>query len=96
MLFGVVHGAFFPAFNAMGLQGADPEERGKAVAVVNGSFNVGFAAGNFGLGYAAAAWGYSSVFGIAAAGMAAAFGMLLWVRGAGRWTLTQRPSPHAE
>ncbi|MCE2390556.1 MAG: MFS transporter [Proteobacteria bacterium] len=95
-LFGVVHGAFFPAFNAMGLQGTDPDERGKSVAIVNGSFNVGFAAGNFGLGYAAAAWGYSSVFGIAATGMGAAFGMLLAVRGAERWSLAQRPGGPAE
>ena len=90
-VFGVVHGAFFPAFNAMGLQGAGAGERGKIVAIVNGAFNIGFAAGNFGLGYAAAAWGYPAVFGIAAAGMGAAFGLLLAVRGSARWTLA-RPS----
>ncbi len=92
-LFGIAHGAFFPVFNAMGLQGTDGGERGRAVAVLNGSFNVGFAAGNFGLGHAAAAWGYGSVFGIAGAGMTVALLLLLGVRGSGRWSLAaHRPA----
>lgn len=90
-LFGLVHGAYFPAFNAMVLQGSGEAERGKALAVANTGFNVGFAAGNFGLGYAAAAWGYAALYVIAGAGMMAAVVLLFVIPGSARWSLAQDP-----
>ncbi|HUK65017.1 MAG TPA: MFS transporter, partial [Dongiaceae bacterium] len=64
-LLGVAHGLFYPALNAVALEGAPPTVRAKVTALFNGAFNVGFSSGNLGLGYVALAFGYAPVFGLA-------------------------------
>jgi MFS family permease len=88
-LIGLAHGLFLPAFNAMNLQHAGERERGKVVALVSGSFNVGLAAGMYLLGLAAARWGYAICFDLAAGGMALAFALLLAFRGVGHWSASR-------
>ena len=68
LLFGLAHGLFYPAFNALALERSGPRERGKVMALFQGWFNVGFAGGTFALGYLAAVHGYPAVF--ATAGLA--------------------------
>ncbi len=66
--FGVAHGLFFPACNALALEGTPPHERGKVMAIFIGSFNLGFAVGPLLLGRVADGVGFPWVFGIAGAG----------------------------
>lgn len=73
--FGLAHGFFYPAFNALALEAAAPHERGKFMSIFNGAFNGGWALGNFGLGLVAARAGFPTVFICASA--AAAFGTAL-------------------
>ena len=68
LLFGLAHGLFYPAFNALAVESTGPRERGKVMALFQGWFNVGFAGGTFALGYLAAVHGYPAVF--ATAGLA--------------------------
>lgn len=75
-LFGLAHGLFYPAFNALAVEGAGPHERGKVMALFNGSFNLGMAVATLGLGYLAAAAGYPAVFLVAGGGVLAAVGLL--------------------
>ena len=44
-LLGIVHGFFMPTFMALTLSGAGDTERGRIVALLSGSFNVGFGFG---------------------------------------------------
>jgi MFS family permease len=60
-LFGVAHGFFFPAFNAMLLESAMPDERGRLMVLSNGFFSIGNAA-VLGLGFMVAHAGYPAVF----------------------------------
>lgn len=71
--FGLAHGLFYPTFNALAVQDIGEHERGKAMALFNGAFNVGYATGVFGLGLLAEAVGYAPVFGVASAIAAVAF-----------------------
>lgn len=77
-VFGLAHGVFYPTFNAVALEGAGPDERGKVMALFNAAFNVGVSAGTAGFGLLADAAGYPPVFvaaglcGFAAAGVLAA------------------------
>ena len=73
---GVAHGLFYPALNAVALEGAAPDVRGKVTALFNGSFNVGFSFGSFGLGYVAFAFGYMPVFALAGVCSLAALGFV--------------------
>lgn len=82
-LFGVAHGLFFPALNAVALDHATTRERGKAMAAYHGAFNIGFAAGSYVLGYVAVAAGYPSIFALAGAGCALGFALLATGRQAG-------------
>ena len=41
--FGLGHGLFYPALNALAIEDAGPRERGKVMALFNGSFNAGWA-----------------------------------------------------
>ncbi len=66
--FGLAHGLFYPAFNALVLEGAGEHDRGKLMGIFNGSFNAGFSAGIIGLGFLAERSGYPTVFVVAAAG----------------------------
>jgi predicted MFS family arabinose efflux permease len=74
LAFGLSHGLFFPAFNALAVEDAGPHERGKVMALFQGWFNIGFAGGAFVLGFLADAAGYPVVF--ATTGLAT-FGALL-------------------
>ncbi|MEE8581954.1 MAG: MFS transporter [Myxococcota bacterium] len=64
-IFGLAHGLFYPAFNALAVEAASDNERGKVMALFQGWFNVGFAGGAFALGFLAEAAGYRAVFGSA-------------------------------
>ncbi|MGR8918789.1 MAG: MFS transporter [Gammaproteobacteria bacterium] len=75
-LFGLAHGLFFPALNAVALDYAGTRERGKAMAAYHGAFNIGFAGGSYLFGYVAVAASYPTVFTLAAAGCALAFLLL--------------------
>ncbi len=61
-LLGLAHGLFYPALNALVVEGAEDDVRGKVMAVYNGAFNVGFSIGSLALGYVAEAAGYGAVF----------------------------------
>lgn len=61
-LLGLAHGLFYPALNALVVEGAESDVRGKIMAIYNGAFNVGFAGGSLALGYVAEASGYGAVF----------------------------------
>ncbi len=76
--FGLAHGLFYPAFNALALDAAGPRERGKVMALYNGAFNAGNSGATLSLGFLAASAGYPAVFMVAAAGVFA--GVLLLVR----------------
>ncbi len=66
-VFGVAHGLFFPACNALALEDVPVRARGKAMAIFIGAFNLGFSLGPLALGRVADAAGYPPVFAIAAA-----------------------------
>ncbi len=81
-LLGLAHGLFYPALNALVIEGAGDDVRGKVMAIYNGSFNVGFSLGSLGLGFVAEAAGYGWVFTL---GGSASFAALLLL------ALTARP-----
>ncbi len=65
--FGLAHGLFYPAFNAVVVEDAGEHDRGKLMAIYNGSFNAGFSLGVIALGFLAERAGYPLVFVLAAA-----------------------------
>lgn len=67
-VFGLAHGLFFPAINAMAVTACAPHERGRMMAIFTGSFSLGLWAGPTLLGIVAARAGYPAVFVLAAAG----------------------------
>ena len=73
---GLAHGLFYPALNALIVEGAEDDVRGKVMAVYNGAFNIGFSVGSLGLGYVAQALGYGPVFAIGGAASFAALAFL--------------------
>jgi MFS family permease len=76
-LFGIAHGLFYPAMNAIAVTAVRAHERGRMVAVFTGAFALGLAAGSTLLGHVAVFGGYPSVFVIAAGGVATALAVLL-------------------
>lgn len=95
-LFGFAHGFFFPAFNAMMLETAQPEERGQIMVLSNGFFSVGTAS-VLGLGFAVHRIGYPAAFRVTGvATMAAALFLLAWPRivGRSRPVIAGRPEGH--
>lgn len=76
-LFGIAHGVLFPAFMALVVDSAAPEERGRLLSVWNGSFLAGSILA-LPLGALAAAVGYPPVF--VAAGFAALAGVGILLR----------------
>jgi predicted MFS family arabinose efflux permease len=83
-LFGVAHGFFYPAFNAMLLEAVRHDERGRVMTLSNGFFSIGTAS-VMGLGYAVERLGYPPVFRMA--GLCAVAGAALlaaWPRMAPR------------
>ena len=79
-LLGITHGIFFPALNAVAMDHAPGNARGKAMAAYNGAFNVGFAGGSYALGYVALATSFPTIFVIAALSCTAAFVLLVGAR----------------
>lgn len=77
LAFGAAHGLFYPAFNALALEAAGDHERGKVMALFNGSFNVGFSCATLALGFVAQAQGYPMVFHLAGLGVFAGVGLFL-------------------
>ena len=78
--FGLAHGFFYPALNAIALESAAADERGKVMALFNGSFNAGWAAGGIAFGNLAEAAGYPVVFACAGATALAGAALLLGSR----------------
>lgn len=76
-LFGLAHGLFMPAFNALAVEGAGEHERGKIMALYNAAFNAGWASGGLALGFLAEHEGYPPVFAAASAGVGVALLVLL-------------------
>lgn len=76
-LLGLSHGLFYPAFNALAVDLARDHERGKAMAIYNTAFNLGFAGGSWLLGYLALVTGYPAIFLLASAVCALACGLLM-------------------
>jgi len=68
-LFGLAHGLFYPAFNALAVEAAGAHERGKVMALYNGAFNVGNSGATVALGLVAARLGYPAVFLLAGLGV---------------------------
>ena len=73
---GLAHGAFYPSFTAVSLQAVGASGRGRVIAYVQAAFSVG-ATASAGLGVIADTLGYATVFGIAAAGLAVAWLLLV-------------------
>ena len=66
LLFGAAHGVLYPTLNALAVERAPDEARGRVIALYNGSFNAGMALSALGWGAVAAEAGYRSVFWAAA------------------------------
>lgn len=73
-VFGLAHGVFFPALNALAIEHTLVAERGRLMTVFAGTFNLGAWGGAAALGPVAEAGGYASVFAI---GALAALGALV-------------------
>ena len=98
--FGLAHGLFYPAFNALALDAAGPNERGKVMALYNGSFNAGNSGATLALGFLAARAGYPAVFVAAAAGVFTGVVLLVlspegrdWRRGGAQAPIAVLPEP---
>jgi len=74
---GLAHGAFYPAWTAVALEGAADGERGTMVALLQSAFHVGFGLGAFGLGVLAESAGYPAVMLAGAACVATALMLVL-------------------
>lgn len=81
--FGIAHGFFYPALNALAVAGRGDGERGKVMALFQAAFSAGFAGGTFPLGFIAERAGYPAVF-FTAGGCAFAALVLLTVSPEGR------------
>ena len=75
-LLGLAHGLFYPALNAVAVEGAADDVRGKVMAIYNGAFNVGFSIGSLALGFVAEASGYGLVFALGGVSSFAALALL--------------------
>ncbi|HEX7479840.1 MAG TPA: MFS transporter [Polyangiales bacterium] len=78
LLFGCAHGFFYPALNALCVEQTRPEQRGRVMTLVNGSFQLGNMSSVLAFGWVAERYGYPRVFVLAAAitclGLAALYG----------------------
>jgi len=81
---GLAHGAFYPAWTAVALEGADGAERGTVIALLQSAFHVGFGVGALGLGVLAARAGYPAVMLAGSACVAAALVLVLLPVSVGR------------
>lgn len=73
--FGVAHGLFFPAFNALVMEPVRELERGKVYAMFIGAFNAGWGVAGIALGAVAEVYGYPTVF--VCSGLAVVLGLLI-------------------
>jgi MFS family permease len=62
LAFGFAHGFFYPALNALALEGTEAAERGRAMTLVNGAFHLGTTISALALGWVAHSFGYVPVF----------------------------------
>jgi MFS family permease len=60
--FGVAHGMFYPAFNALVMEPVSDLARGKVYAIFIGAFNAGWGVAGLALGQIAEVYGYPTVF----------------------------------
>jgi predicted MFS family arabinose efflux permease len=74
---GLAHGVFYPTYNASVVADSRVSERGKVMALFQGWFNAGLAAGSLLLGFVADARGYPTVFCLASLGVFLALALLL-------------------
>ncbi len=78
VFFGVGHGVLFPALNALVIDAAGEQDRGKATAIYIGAFNAGFGLGAFALGFVAESAGFPAVWVTTAGISAVALVTLVW------------------
>jgi MFS family permease len=76
-VFGLAHGVFYPAINALAISAALPSERARIAAIFTGSFSLGLWLGPTVLGGVAEHDGYPAVFILAAAAILVAALLLL-------------------
>ncbi len=76
-LFGLAHGLFYPAVNALAVTAVRPHERGRMIAIFTGAFAAGLSVGSTALGPLAVWGGYPAVFVAAAGGTVVAFVVLV-------------------
>lgn len=76
-IFGLAHGVFYPAINALAIGAARPSERARITAIFTGSFSLGLWLGPTVLGNIAERDGYPMVFVLAAAGILVAAVLLV-------------------
>jgi MFS family permease len=69
-LFGYAHGVFYPTLSALFVEHAHPDERGRVMTLVMGSFRLGNVGSALALGWVAEHYGYRQVFVLAALGSA--------------------------
>lgn len=62
LAFGLAHGIYYPAVNALALEGAERDQRGSISAYFNAAFNLGMLLVTLGLGPVAEQYGYRVVF----------------------------------
>jgi len=75
-ILGLTQGVYYPALNAVAIDCATPQERGKVMAAYSGAFNFGLAAAGLILGHLVLAMGYRSVFAFASVISLVAFALL--------------------
>jgi MFS family permease len=61
-LLGCAHGFFYPALNALAVEGSDRRDRGKVLTYMNGGFQVGYTLGVLAFGWLAERAGYPTIF----------------------------------
>jgi MFS family permease len=88
--FGIAHGLFYPALNALVVEEVRPEQRGSVTTFFNGSFNGGFAGGVIVLGALAQYAGYPTAFVTVALMTASAVAILAFVRADAPRGVTER------
>jgi predicted MFS family arabinose efflux permease len=77
-LLGLAHGFFYPSLNALALEHAAREHRGRVLTYLNGGFQLGYTIGVLGFGWLAERTGYPTIFVLGGA-IAAAAGLALVV-----------------
>lgn len=79
--FGLAHGFFYPAMNALAIEGVPANTRGRVMTAINGGFQAGYTVCVLGLGYVASAAGFTPVFILGGVLAIAGLGLSLMRRG---------------